>query len=643
MSSFGEKENTQTDRQMFSGEDRTVMVETHKELGVYQLTRILGRGGMGEVWQAFDKKLERDVALKLMRRELLANDEAVKRFYREARAVARLNHPTIVQVYTFGEEKGVIYFVMELVEGETVTQRLKRNGALPLQEAVFILLQTIEGLGYASARGIIHRDIKPSNLMLTSDFHLKIADFGLAKMIEHDTQVTATGTSMGSPNYMSPEQARGQEADHRSDIYSLGITFYQMILNSLPFTADSPITVLLKQVQEPLPEPPELVHIENGRVLEIIRKMTQKDPEERYQTYGGLAAAIAVLAPEMETKRSSYAPTTSITTQPEPGSEPVTRADPAVNSAASTEFVNSGQAPTVTQAPPLAEAATVPNVAKRRLIGMGAAALAVAGIAGIGVMLWSSRPREIAAVPPKADHTSTTPAPSPIPRAEIRPDANVRSGASGVNAVATPTAQLAIPTQVALQPTPVFSTTAPVPTSAISGPEKVSIPPDAASIAPVITPAPTEATVTVSDLVIKGDPQKPGEPVPVLNAQGQMISTLNPLQKVKLVRSHTDAYEVSINGTPGFVNRQFATPDYAGAPELSSGATVTKTTTYILGNREDTMPSVQIYASESTKRMLTSVPAKTEIEVLGENAGMLHFMYQGKDAYVLSTMAYRKP
>lgn len=298
------------DMSFIGGPDRTVMVQAPTELGPYRLTKLLGRGGMGEVWQAFDNNLERDVAVKLMRKELLANEEAVKRFAREARAVARLNHPNIVQVYTFGDQQGVLFFVMELVEGETITQRMKQCGAVRLHECVFMLLQAIEGLSYANARGIIHRDIKPSNLMLTPDFRIKIADFGLAKMIEHDTQMTAAGTTMGSPNYMSPEQARGEEADHRSDIYALGISLYQMLTGTLPFTAEQPISVLLKQIQEPLPEPVTLQALESGRVLDVLKKMTSKDPEQRYQTYGGLAAAISSLAPDVRVKGGHVSTTT---------------------------------------------------------------------------------------------------------------------------------------------------------------------------------------------------------------------------------------------------------------------------------------------------------------------------------------------
>lgn len=300
-----------------TGHDPTIIVEVPDKLGPYRLLRLLGRGGMGEVWLGHDTKLDREVAVKLMRRELIAREDAVKRFYREARAIARLNHPNIVQVYAIGEEGPMIYMVMEYVDGETVSQRLKRLGPLPLKECVYILLQAVEGLGYAHARGIIHRDIKPSNMMLTSDYRVKITDFGLAKIVEHDSQMTVAGTAIGSPNYMSPEQARGEEADHRSDIYALGISFYQMLTNELPFTGQTPLTVLLRQIQDPLPEPEYLKQLENGRVLEVIKKMTAKNPDERYQTYGGLAAALSALAPDVKVSPMAHAVTSTVPTPPE--------------------------------------------------------------------------------------------------------------------------------------------------------------------------------------------------------------------------------------------------------------------------------------------------------------------------------------
>ncbi len=277
--------------------ERTVMLDVPRELGCYQLKRLLGRGGMGEVWLAHDRNLDREVAIKLMRKELLQNEDANRRFAREARAVGRLNHPNIVHVYSFGDEKGLLYFAMEYVDGETVSQKLKRIRCFELPDAIMTIMQAIEGLGYACERGIVHRDIKPSNLMLTKDGRVKIADFGLAKMVQHDTQVTAAGTAMGSPNYMSPEQARGEEADHRSDIYALGVSLYQMLCGTLPFTADSPLSVLLKHIQDPLPEPADLRDMKDGAILNVIKRMTAKRPEDRYQTYGELATALLIIEP----------------------------------------------------------------------------------------------------------------------------------------------------------------------------------------------------------------------------------------------------------------------------------------------------------------------------------------------------------
>lgn len=320
-------------------QDQTVLVDIPKQMGGYRLTSLLGRGGMGEVWLAFDTQLERDVAVKLMRKELLANEDALRRFTREARAVARLNHPNIVHVYAFGDENGLTYFVMELVDGETVSQYMKRVRKIPLNDALPIVLQAIEGLSYANARGIIHRDIKPSNLMLTGDARVKIADFGLAKMIEHDTQMTAAGTAMGSPNYMSPEQARGEEADHRSDIYALGVSLYQMLTGELPFTAQSPVSVLLKQIQEPLPEPEYLKVLNDGDVLAVLKRMTDKDPARRYQNYGDLSNDLAALTPDIKFK-GAHLPTASMpaaTPSPTPGVVPASQEETAYGTSDETE------------------------------------------------------------------------------------------------------------------------------------------------------------------------------------------------------------------------------------------------------------------------------------------------------------------
>lgn len=256
---------------------------------------LLGMGGMGEVWKYLDTQLNRHVAIKFMQPHITQNKEAVQRFYREARTVARLNHPNIVHIYAAAERNGILYFIMELVEGETLSRIIERSGALPLGIALKVLRQTVEGMEYAFSCGVIHRDLKPANLMVTPDATLKITDFGLAKIRTSESNVTHAGNALGSPNYMSPEQAQGKPADHRSDIYSLGITFYQMLAGHVPFHAETPVAILLKQVSEPLPELPFLTQICDGQVLKMIRKMTEKNPDDRYQNYGELKQDIAAL------------------------------------------------------------------------------------------------------------------------------------------------------------------------------------------------------------------------------------------------------------------------------------------------------------------------------------------------------------
>ncbi len=267
----------------------------------FRLQKLLGRGGMGEVWLATDTQLERQVAIKLMRPEYVSNEVAIKRFQREARAIAKLNHPNIVQVYSIGWHSNTIYMVIELVEGDTLSALLTKRGKFSLNDAVTCLLQTVEGLSFAYSKGIVHRDIKPGNLMITENGLIKITDFGLAKLLFSDTAMTQEGTTLGSPNYMSPEQAKGNLTDNRSDIYSLGLTFYHLLTGKLPYTADTPLSVMLMQIQEPLPEPKELADISDGAALRIIKRMTAKDPSDRYADYSDLAADLIALAPDAQT------------------------------------------------------------------------------------------------------------------------------------------------------------------------------------------------------------------------------------------------------------------------------------------------------------------------------------------------------
>ncbi|MBX7245048.1 MAG: serine/threonine protein kinase [Candidatus Sumerlaeaceae bacterium] len=264
-------------------------------LAGHEVLRELGSGGMGRVWLARDPKLDRLVAIKLLNKELLEIEDAVVRFNREARAVAQLNHPNVVHIYQFGQENDLLFFIMEYVDGESLGDRLRREGALPFHSARQLMVQMAAGLGYAHQNGVIHRDVKPANVMISKQGIAKITDFGLAKMADTDSITTTAGVAMGSPSYMSPEAARGEVLDHRSDIYSLGITFYQTLTGRLPHTAPTPASVLLKQIQEPLPEPELLRDLCGGAVLEIIKRMTAKHPDERYPNYETILAELAAV------------------------------------------------------------------------------------------------------------------------------------------------------------------------------------------------------------------------------------------------------------------------------------------------------------------------------------------------------------
>jgi GNAT superfamily N-acetyltransferase len=284
-----------------SADDETVVLDSpHQQssatLGGLHLLRLLGRGGMGEVWLARDPQLERHVAVKTLRRELSSDSTCKARFLREARAVARLNHPNIILIHTVGEHDGTLYLVMEFVDGESLSARLGREGPLALPVALDIARQVAHGLGHALANGVIHRDVKPGNILLDPSGRAKIADFGLAKLAEADNQMTVTGTALGTPFYMSPEAAQGAPVDHRADIYSLGVTLFHMLAGTPPFTAPTPGAVLVKHIRDPLPEPESLRHLAGGAVLEVIKRMTAKAPADRFQTYEELDAALRLLA-----------------------------------------------------------------------------------------------------------------------------------------------------------------------------------------------------------------------------------------------------------------------------------------------------------------------------------------------------------
>jgi serine/threonine protein kinase len=258
---------------------------------------------MAQVFRAYHPQLDRYVAIKVLRADLVEDEEFLTRFQREARAVAALRHPNIVQVYDFDVQEGDYYMVMELLEGDTLKARLNdyrlRSEQIPLGEVVRIILDVLDGLAYAHSEGMIHRDIKPANILLSKRGQAVIGDFGIAQIIG-GTRHTATGALMGTLHYIAPEQGLEGRSDARSDIYSLGIVLYEMFTGAPPFDADTPLAILMKHLNDPLPLPRQIDASIPEPFERVILKALSKDPEARFQGAGEMAEALRAAAEQAE-------------------------------------------------------------------------------------------------------------------------------------------------------------------------------------------------------------------------------------------------------------------------------------------------------------------------------------------------------
>ena len=284
-------------------------------LGPYEVMTVLGAGGMGEVYRARDARLGRDVAIKVLPARFLVDAEARARFEREARAVAALSHPNILAIHDVGEHDGAAYAVTELLDGETLAERLA-SGPLPVRKALDLARQMADGLAAAHDKGIVHRDLKPGNIFLTRDGRLKILDFGLAKSAPRQGEGTQTlalatstepGTVLGTVHYMSPEQVRAGDVDHRSDIFSFGCVLYQMLTASQPFTADSAVETMNAILRE---EPRDTVSVNPSvppSVDRIVQRCLEKKPEQRFQSARDLAFALGNTG-DSSSSRTSLSP-----------------------------------------------------------------------------------------------------------------------------------------------------------------------------------------------------------------------------------------------------------------------------------------------------------------------------------------------
>src|SRR5690349_21490292 len=256
-----------------------------QQLGHYDLVAELGRGGMGVVYKGYEASLNRYVAIKVLA-DSLAHDPGIKeRFLREARSMAALNDPHIIQLYFIGDDEGQTFFVMEFVDGESLGSVLKRERKLKPEQAAKIIYQTAMGLSTAHDRGVIHRDIKPGNLMLTARGSVKIADFGIALTTQDfSKKLTGTGEFVGTPGYLSPEVCLGKPVDQRSDIFALGIVLFEMLTGRTPFSDESPLKLMLDVVQSQIPDVREINAEVGPEVAAILGKMLEKDPAARYES-----------------------------------------------------------------------------------------------------------------------------------------------------------------------------------------------------------------------------------------------------------------------------------------------------------------------------------------------------------------------
>jgi hypothetical protein len=268
--------------------------------GRYRLDAQIGRGGMSTVYRAFDTVLERPVAIKLMHREIASDSDQLERFRREARSVARLNHPHIVTVIDAGEEPsedgsepgvGTPYIVLEYVQGETLKQLIRREGPLPITEAIAYSIELARALGAAHERMIVHRDVKPQNVLIGEEGGAKITDFGIARTLTEEG-LTIAGRVLGTTDYVSPEQALGQPVTGQSDLYSLGVVLYEMLTGQVPFTGESPVAVAMRHVREQVPDVQQLRPEVSAATASVVDRAVAKDLDYRYHDAAAMVAEL---------------------------------------------------------------------------------------------------------------------------------------------------------------------------------------------------------------------------------------------------------------------------------------------------------------------------------------------------------------
>ena len=300
--------------------------------GGYRIVKKIAQGGMGVIYEAIQTRLDRKVALKILTEPLAGRPEFFQRFEREAKAAAALNHPNVVQVHDFGEAEGRHFIIMEFVEGQNLSNYVAVRGPLPVSEAIELIQQAAGALKAAAEKSIVHRDIKPSNLMLTNSGVVKVADLGLARVITQESDLTMSNI-VGSPHFIAPEQAAdSRTVDHRVDIYSLGLTLYFLLTGKYPYDGNSPISIVLAHSQKPLPNPADFGVDVPDEVMQLIHRMSAKDPDQRYQDYDSLLTDLRAVkaghAPVAPPPRPATPPSPTPFAEPNPTPTSARLADP---------------------------------------------------------------------------------------------------------------------------------------------------------------------------------------------------------------------------------------------------------------------------------------------------------------------------
>jgi serine/threonine-protein kinase len=492
------------------------------KIGRYVILRTLGRGAMGVVYLARDPQIERELALKTIRfddaEKSFSADEAKARFLKEAKISGRLQHPHIVTVFDVGEDEGMLYLAMELVQGGSFSQRLADTSGFPTRERVRVVAEVAEALAHAHERGVLHRDIKPANILLTPALSAKVTDFGIGKLLTGDTELTSTGQMVGSPAYMSPEQIKGDKLDARTDIFSLGVVLYQALTLRKPFPADT-LTTLVYQILHEEPADPAVVAGDLPEGLgAIVRKCLAKDRANRYVDAGELADDLrdalgfsplgsTASYSDSRVKRARSSPSSPAVPPPSPfasmaptAAMPVAAPGPAGSAPSPVTEpipVPDSETPTITTGRRMGEVAAraegkAPPAAKRK--GLSPAVLAAAGLAAVLVVAGAVFLSRKGAAP-SAD-SAGTPASITASAAPAAPASSAAPAAASAPSTAGP-AVAVVETPIVAPPPTAVPTKKPKSRPA-AGPESTSAAAVPAKPAPAKAPAQKAADLTVT-------------------------------------------------------------------------------------------------------------------------------------------------